>query len=78
VRAATALAKALGMVSVAEGVETEAQMVRVGIEGCSEAQGYLISRPIPAREIFGFLGLGPRLVATSPGSETERRSKVPA
>jgi diguanylate cyclase (GGDEF)-like protein len=78
VRAATGLAKALGMVSVAEGVETEAQMVRVGIEGCSEVQGYLISRPMPAREIFGFLGIGPRLVATGPGSETERRSKPPA
>jgi diguanylate cyclase (GGDEF)-like protein len=75
VRAATGLAKALGMVSVAEGVETEAQMLRVGIEGCSEVQGYLISRPMPAREIFGFLGIGPRLVAAAPGSETERRSR---
>jgi diguanylate cyclase (GGDEF)-like protein len=76
VRAATGLAKALGMVSVAEGVETEAQMARVGIEGCSEVQGYLISRPMPAREVCGFLGVGPRLVVAAPASETERRSRL--
>jgi predicted signal transduction protein with EAL and GGDEF domain len=60
VRAATGLAKAFGMAAVAEGVETEDQLVRVGIEGCSEAQGYLISRPMPAPEVLGFLGVEPR------------------
>jgi diguanylate cyclase (GGDEF)-like protein len=78
VRAATGLAKALGMVSVAEGVETEAQMARVETEGCSEAQGYLISRPMPAREICGFLGVEPRLVPSSERSEAEWRAKLPA
>ena len=42
VRAATSLARALGMKTVAEGIETEDQLSRVRIEGCSEAQGYLI------------------------------------
>ena len=63
VRAATGLAKALGMEAVAEGVETEEQFARVAIEGCSEAQGYLISRPMPASAVFSFLGVEPREAA---------------
>ena len=64
VRAATGLAKALGMEAVAEGVETEEQLARVAIEGCSEAQGYLFSRPMPAAEVFGFLGVEPQEAAS--------------
>ena len=64
VRAATGLAKALGMEAVAEGVETEEQLALVAIEGCSEAQGYLISRPMPAPEVFGFLGIQPQEAAS--------------
>src|SRR3984957_3005593 len=52
VRAATGLARALGMQTVAEGIETEDQMARVAIEGCAEAQGFLISRPMRAHEVF--------------------------
>ena len=66
VRAATGLAKALGMEAVAEGVETEEQLAHVAIEGCSEAQGYLISRPMPAPEVFGFLGIQPQEAASRP------------
>jgi predicted signal transduction protein with EAL and GGDEF domain len=82
VRAVTGLAKALGMVSVAEGVEREDQMARVGIEGCSEVQGFLISPPMPAREVLGFLGVGPRMVpsgedaAGSARRETEWPTKL--
>jgi EAL domain-containing protein (putative c-di-GMP-specific phosphodiesterase class I) len=63
VRAATGLAKALGMEAVAEGIETEEQLAHVAAEGCSEAQGYLISRPMPAADVFDFLGVEPRDVA---------------
>jgi len=86
VRAATSLAKALGMETVAEGVETEDQLVRVGIEGCSEAQGYLFSLPMPAREVLRFLGVEPQevpslSVATAASQEAletpeARRQKV--
>ncbi|MBA2125927.1 GGDEF domain-containing protein [Hyphomicrobium methylovorum] len=41
----------LGMTSVAEGVETEAQYAKLRSEGCVEAQGFLFSRPIPAAAV---------------------------
>ena len=55
VRAIISLAKALGMATVAEGVETEAQFACLEAEGCDEIQGYLISRPMPAEEVLPFL-----------------------
>jgi EAL domain-containing protein (putative c-di-GMP-specific phosphodiesterase class I) len=51
VRAVTALAKSLGMVATAEGVETAQQRTAVASEGCTEMQGFLFSHPLPAREI---------------------------
>jgi predicted signal transduction protein with EAL and GGDEF domain len=66
VRAATGLAKALGMEAVAEGIETEEQFAHVAIAGCSEAQGYLISRPMPAADVFDFLGDQAREAAGPP------------
>ncbi len=59
VRAAVVLANALNMTAVAEGVETEEQLALIAVEGCAEAQGYLFSRPMPGRDIFGFLGVEP-------------------
>jgi EAL domain-containing protein (putative c-di-GMP-specific phosphodiesterase class I) len=35
----------------AEGVETEEQYAFLTEAGCTDIQGYLISRPIPAREL---------------------------
>jgi diguanylate cyclase (GGDEF)-like protein len=72
VRAATGLAKALGMEAVAEGVETEEQFACVAIEGCSEAQGYLISRAMPASDVFAFLGVAPAEAASR--ASAKRRS----
>ena len=40
------LAKALGMTTVAEGVETEAQLTHLQRLGCTVMQGYYFSRPI--------------------------------
>ncbi len=51
VRAVTALAKGLGMETTAEGVETQQQLDAVKLEGCTEMQGFLFSRPRPAHEI---------------------------
>jgi len=55
VRAIAALGRALGMTTIAEGVETEAQLARVRADGCTDAQGYLISRPLAPELIDEFL-----------------------
>jgi diguanylate cyclase (GGDEF)-like protein len=51
VRAVAALATGMGMTATAEGVETREQLDRITSEGCTEMQGFLFSRPLPAREI---------------------------
>ena len=55
VRAIAALGVSFRMTTTAEGVETEAQMRCLNLEGCIEAQGYLYSKPVPANEINGLL-----------------------
>lgn len=42
------LGKRLGVITVAEGVETPEQLERVAKEGCSEVQGHLIGLPMPS------------------------------
>ena len=51
VRAVASLANGMGMTATAEGVETNEQLDRITAEGCTEMQGYLFSRPLPARDI---------------------------
>ena len=55
VRAIAGLAASFGMLTVAEGVETAEQMRRIRAEGCTDAQGYLVGRPMPARETLELL-----------------------
>ncbi|WP_176819046.1 bifunctional diguanylate cyclase/phosphodiesterase [Quadrisphaera sp. DSM 44207] len=50
VAAILALARALEMDVVAEGVETSEQAEWLRRNGCRDAQGYLFSRPVPAAE----------------------------
>jgi len=45
-----ALASALKLAAVAEGVETEGQLERLVSMGCTRFQGYFFSRPLPAAE----------------------------
>jgi diguanylate cyclase (GGDEF)-like protein len=51
VRAVAALANGMGMTATAEGVETAEQLRSIASEGCTEMQGFLFSRPLPAAEI---------------------------
>ena len=55
VRAVAALANGLGMTTTAEGVETQEQLDTVRAEGCTEMQGFLFSKPLPASEVPEFL-----------------------
>ncbi len=55
VRSVTALAKSLGMVTTAEGVETKEQMELVRMVGCTEAQGYYVGRPQPLKDVSRLL-----------------------
>lgn len=50
VRTIIALAKALGMDVVAEGIETIHQLHQLRILGCEYGQGFLFSRPVPTEE----------------------------
>jgi len=45
VRAVTTMAISLGMITTAEGVETADELAQVRLLGCTEVQGYFISRP---------------------------------
>ncbi|HYA71887.1 MAG TPA: EAL domain-containing protein [Roseiarcus sp.] len=51
VRAIIELAQSFGMTTIAEGIETRAQLRTVVELGCAEAQGYLFSEPKPLDEI---------------------------
>jgi len=50
VHAIVAMAHSLGLSVVAEGVETQAQLSRLGSLGCDEYQGFLASPPLPPSE----------------------------
>lgn len=52
-RAIISLAKSLNLKTTAEGVETPAQMDALIRLGCSEFQGFLLGRPMPADAIAG-------------------------
>jgi len=53
VAATIALGQALGLKTIAEGVETEAQAAFLVRNGCDELQGYLFGRPVPIAELTG-------------------------
>ena len=59
ISAVTALANQLGMITTAEGVESEDQLDMVTALGCTQGQGYLIGKPSPRP--MEFLG-APRVV----------------
>ena len=67
VRSTVELARNLGLQVVAEGVETAAAWTHLKALGCDFAQGYYLSRPVPAGEIDALVRAsgenGPRAAA---------------
>ncbi len=59
VRAILGLAKGFGLTTTAEGVEDAGQLAYLKANGCTEGQGYLFSRAIPAADITALLSRSP-------------------
>jgi EAL domain-containing protein (putative c-di-GMP-specific phosphodiesterase class I) len=70
-RGVVALGQALGIEVYGEGIEDEAQRLRLRRSGCDIGQGYLFARPLPAEDAAALLRkqsavadtLGARLIA---------------
>jgi len=56
VRAALAMARAMSLKTIGEGVETGSQMKYLVTEGCDMIQGYLFAKPMPYEEFISYLG----------------------
>jgi diguanylate cyclase (GGDEF)-like protein len=55
IRAVVGLGNSLGMVTTAEGVETQEELEYLKREGCTEAQGYLFGKARPAKGVATLL-----------------------
>ena len=55
VRSTIAMARGLGLATIAEGVEDSATLECLREEGCGLAQGYFISRPLAEKDFIGFM-----------------------
>jgi diguanylate cyclase (GGDEF)-like protein/PAS domain S-box-containing protein len=70
IHAMVALAHALGLGTVAEGIEETDQLEVLREQGCQRGQGYLVSRPVEADEILALLGAAPDPSVSSATSRT--------
>jgi len=50
------LGRALGLGTIAEGIEDDAQLRQLRLEGCERGQGFLFSRPVDSASIDALLG----------------------
>ena len=76
-----AMAKAVGIRIVAEGVETEEQLAFLREQGCDEVQGFLFSRPLPVDQlqaVFNSVGVEPALYYEDAVSTTRPVAAVEA
>ncbi len=82
IKAVLDLGASMGVVTTAEGVETQEQLDALRGQGCAEIQGYFISRPAPAADIARLLGVERLRAVSAPvavlgaGEKAEAASKV--
>ncbi|MEO8108272.1 MAG: EAL domain-containing protein, partial [Actinomycetes bacterium] len=66
------LAHSLGLRMVAEGVETQVAYTELARLGCDQAQGFFMSRPVPAAELDHWLATRRDELTGRPGGGTHR------
>jgi EAL domain-containing protein (putative c-di-GMP-specific phosphodiesterase class I) len=71
VRATIELGRNLGLETVAEGVETPQIWSQLEALGCDMAQGYYLTRPVPASELLTWLDSRPTEIIPVRGFSTE-------
>jgi EAL domain-containing protein (putative c-di-GMP-specific phosphodiesterase class I) len=77
VRAIIALAHALDLHVVAEGIETREQMQHVKLLGCDTLQGYWLGRPMPAADLEALLARNAPIMEVR-NAAPSRQSSLPA
>lgn len=78
VHAITNLSVNFGMSTTAEGVETQEQLLHLENEGCSEVQGWLFSKAIPAEKIPAILAMPMSDTIDRWRTDIEKRGDEPA
>jgi EAL domain-containing protein (putative c-di-GMP-specific phosphodiesterase class I) len=68
VDAIISLSRALGLSTVAEGVETPEQLQHLRTLGCDRTQGYLFARPGPAASLDALLSADASSLASVPSA----------
>ncbi len=65
----------LNLTVVAEGIETDAQLVALRALGCELGQGYLFARPVPRQEVRGVVAELAAAAHAFRGSSGARRTR---
>ena len=63
IRAITGLANSLGIITTAEGVESKEQFEKLRLDGCTQVQGFLYSKAVPACELTNLRPATPAITA---------------
>ena len=71
------LAHGIGLSAIAEGVESDATLKELTLMGCDTAQGYFISRPLPAARFVEWVHQAPwKLASLNSGPDSPRNRNL--